>query len=64
MGLDLNQVVSGGFLQGKKTYVVAVLFILSSVGGYLVGDVNLVGLLQDVLGASGLAALRHGVAKP
>ena len=45
MEVDVS-IVNGGFLKTKKTLITAVVSIISFVGAYFVGDVNLVELLQ------------------
>ena len=56
------------FLQGKKTYIIAVLLVLVSVVNILSGDMSPTELLSDpnlwvLLNGLGLAALRAGVTK-
>lgn len=51
-------------LQGRKTYIVAIVGIIVAglhVQGYI-GDA-MFNTIEGILGALGLAALRHGVAK-
>ena len=51
------------FFKGKKTYIVAVLIgavVIANQLGYL--DANATGVLLGLLGASGLAAVRLGIA--
>ncbi len=51
------------WLQGKKTYLVMIGTLLSAVIGYLNGQLELVGLVQAILAAFGLGAVRSAVAK-
>lgn len=50
-----------GMLEGKKTYIVAAVLILSAIGQYLTGDLTLSAAITLVLGALGLGALRRGI---
>ena len=48
-------------LKGKKTYVTAVVAIVSAVGAYLVGETGLQDTVQIVVGAVFAATLRDGM---
>ena len=52
------------FLQGKKTFIVAILMVITA-GLYSQGFITdeLFKTIEGLLGAGGLAALRAGVAK-
>ena len=49
------------FLKGKKTYLVAIVGILSAVVAYLNGSIDVIGLGSAILQALGISALRAGV---
>ena len=54
------------FLNGKKTYIVAVLFGVFNVGlamGWWAADNQMITLVDSVLGTLGLSFLRAGVTK-
>ena len=51
------------FLKGKKAYIVSLAAILTAVGAYLDGSLDLVGLIAAIFGALGLTTLRAGIAK-
>jgi hypothetical protein len=51
------------WLQGKKTYLVALAAILTAVVAWLNGAIDVVTLVQTIFAALGGAALRAGVAK-
>ena len=51
------------FLQGKKTYIVAVGVIVASVVAFLNGELQLADAITRALEGLGLATLRSGVAK-
>lgn len=50
------------YLQGKKTYIVMSITILSSLLSYLNGDISINDCIQAVLTACGLGTIRAGVA--
>ena len=54
--------LSGGFLAGYKTYIVAAMGVLGAVAGYLTGDVGLADAVQLMLTAVMGATIRAGVA--
>ena len=54
--------LSGGFLAGYKTYIVAAMGVLGAVAGYLTGDVGLADAVQLMLTAVLGATIRAGVA--
>ena len=51
------------FLQGKKTYIVAVGIVVAAGVSFLTGDATLSDALNQALTGLGLAGLRAGVAK-
>ena len=56
----LGYIVTGGFLAGYRSYILGGLLALQAVASYLVGDMSLVSLLQELpelLGGLGIAAL-------
>ena len=57
----MTDIIKGGFLQGKKTYITAVTGIIAAVAGYLVGDLDLNQTLQAVWPLATMAFLRKGV---
>lgn len=59
----MASILEGGFLAGKKTYITAVLMILTAVANYLTGDAGLSDTINQVLLAFGMGFLRAGVAK-
>ncbi len=50
-------IITGGFLQTKKTLITAIVSVISCVAAYLVGDVGLVDLLQVVIPLFGVIFL-------
>jgi len=54
----VNKVLSGGFLNGKRTYIISTVGILSALGSYLVGDTNIFGAMQAIFTLGGIYFLR------
>jgi len=59
----MADIIKGGFMAGKKTYIVMGLAILGAIGTYLTGDTTLIESGGVILGALGLGGLRDGIAK-
>lgn len=62
----MADVFQGGFLAGKKSYIVGGLMFLSAIGNYLTGDISLAALITqmpDLLTGLGIVTLRAGIAK-
>ena len=49
------------FLEGKKTYVVAVATVMYALGGWVAGYLEFNQIVPLILGALGLSGLRHGI---
>lgn len=49
------------FLSGFKTYLTAAAMVIAAVLAFIGGEIQIGGLVEAVLGALGLAALRAGV---
>ena len=58
---DTKKGGGNGMLEGKKTYIVAAVLILSAIGQYLTGDITLSAAVTLVLASLGLGALRRGI---
>ncbi len=54
----MNKFISGGFLAGRRTYIVSAVGILSAIGAYLVGDSDIFVMLQSIFTLSGIYFLR------
>jgi len=57
----LTDILSGGFLRGKRTYILGGLLALQALASWAVGDMTLAQLLEqlpEILGGLGLMALR------
>ena len=59
----MSKILDGGWLAGRKTYLTAIMTIVTSVIAYLSGEMDLQGLIQAVSTAAIGAFLRAGVAK-
>lgn len=62
----MADVFQGGFLAGKKTYIIGTLAILTALGKYLTGDLSLASFITELpllLEGAGIQALRAGIAK-
>ncbi len=57
----MEKIINGGMLKGKKTYITTTLGILTAIGAYLAGEMNLVNLLQTVFPLAGLFFIRKGM---
>ena len=44
----MNKFINGGYLKGKKTYIVSGIGIMSAVGAYLIGDEDIFTMLQTI----------------
>ena len=54
----MKQIISGGYLSGRRTYIISGIGIISAVGAYLVGDIDVFGMLQTVFTLGGIYFLR------
>lgn len=48
---------------GKKTYIVAIATLVFAVAGVFLGQLDVKEAIELVLGALGVASLRHGMSK-
>ena len=55
--------MNGGFLRGKKTYVLAALAVLTALAGWATGDLTAADALQQAWAGGIAMTLRAGVAK-
>ena len=54
----MNKIIKGGFLAGHRTYILAAIGIVTALGAYLVGDVDVFGALQTIFTMGGIFFLR------
>ena len=55
----MNKIISGGYLKGKKTYIVSSIGIVSAIGAYLIGDEDIFTMLQTIFTLSGIYFLKQ-----
>ena len=55
---NLNYILTGGFLKGYRTYVMAAVVVVSALASYVTGDADLVHTIQTIAAGLGLGALR------
>ena len=61
----MMNILTGGFLSGKKTYILGFLIFAQAVASWAIGDTTLaefIALLPEILGGLGLMTLRKGIA--
>lgn len=54
----MKQIITGGYLSGRRTYIISGIGIISAVGAYLVGDIDVFGMLQTIFTLGGIYFLR------
>jgi hypothetical protein len=59
----MDKIIRGGFLAGHRTYIISGIGILSAIGGYMVGDTDIFGMLQIAFPLAGIYFLRRGMGK-
>ena len=55
----MNKIIKGGYLQGKKTYVVSSVGIISAIGAYLIGDEDIFTTMQTIFMLGGIYFLKQ-----
>jgi len=55
----MNKIINGGYLSGRKTYVISAVGIVSAIGAYLIGDQDLFSMLQTVFTLGGIYFLKQ-----
>ena len=58
-----DKLLGGGFLAGKKTYIAALLYILTGCAAYLTGESTLAEFIASLSEGTAIAALRAGISK-
>lgn len=51
------------FLDGKKSYITAILLAAGTIGGYLHGDLNAMQAFYGVMSAFGLGSIKSAISK-
>lgn len=60
----LTSLITGGFLKGYRTYILAWIVVIQALASYLLGDMTLPQFLEqlpEMAGGLGLASLRAAV---
>ena len=55
----MNKIINGGYLQGRKTYVISAVGIVSAIGAYLIGEQDIFTMLQTVFTLGGIYFLKQ-----
>ena len=55
----MNKFINGGYLKGRKTYVIAGVGVVSAFGAYLVGDIDIFTMLQTIFTLGGIYFLKQ-----
>ena len=59
----MASIMEGGFLSGKKTFIVSAVGAIGAVAAYLTGEMGLMEALPLLLGALGLGTIRDAISK-
>lgn len=54
----MNKFINGGFLSGRRTYIISAAGIISAICAYMVGDTDVFGMLQTIFTMGGIYFLR------
>ena len=57
----MKKIIPGGYLSGQRTYIISGIGILSAVGGYLAGDIDVFGMMQAIFPLLGIFFLRKSI---
>ena len=55
----MNKIINGGYLAGRKTYVISGIGIVSAIGAYLIGEQDLFTMLQTIFMLGGIYFLKQ-----
>ena len=55
----MNKFIKGGYLVGRKTYVISTVGIISAIGAYLIGEQDIFTLLQTIFTLGGIYFLKQ-----
>ena len=55
----IDKIINGGYLKGRKTYVISGVGIIAAIGAYLVGDEDLFTMLQTIFTLGGIYFLKQ-----
>jgi hypothetical protein len=57
----MKKTIETGFLSGQRTYIISGIGILSAIGGFLVGDIDIYGMAQSIFPLLGIFFLRKSI---
>ena len=55
----MNKIIKGGYLTGRKTYVISAVGIMSALGAYLIGEEDIFSTLQTIFTLGGIFFLKQ-----
>ena len=55
----MNKIINGGYLKGRRKYVVSRVGIISAIGAYLIGEEDVFTMLQTIFTLSGIYFLKQ-----
>ena len=55
----MNKIIKGGYLKGRRTYVVSGVGIVTALGAYLTGEQDIFSVLQTIFMLSGIYFLKQ-----
>jgi uncharacterized membrane protein YqgA involved in biofilm formation len=56
--MKINKLIAGGFLAGRRTYIISGVGILSALAAYLTGDENIFNTMNTIFTLAGIYFLR------
>lgn len=59
----MADIINGGFLSGKKTFITAGVGVIGALAAYLTGDASIIEAFQTIIVSLSAAGLRAGIAK-
>lgn len=55
----MANIIKGGYLSGRRTYVVSTVGIISAIGAYLIGEEDIFTMLQTIFTLGGIYFLKQ-----
>lgn len=55
----MNKIIKGGYLSGRKTYVISAVGIMSAIGAYLIGEEDIFTMMQTIFTLGGIYFLKQ-----
>ncbi|MCL1892232.1 MAG: hypothetical protein FWF97_03020 [Alphaproteobacteria bacterium] len=56
--MNIIKIIKGGFVAGRRTYIVSGIGIISAVAAYLIGDENIFNVMNTIFTLGGIYFLR------